>query len=47
MILTDVPNPNTAYVLSKTFGMSTISVEDFKEEINYILRENLDLPLNE
>lgn len=46
MVLTDVPHPNTAYILSKTFGMSIISVEDFKEEINYVLRENLDLPLN-
>ena len=46
MVLTDVPHSNTAYILSKTFGMSIISVEDFKEEINYVLRENLDLPLN-
>ncbi len=47
MILTDIPNPHTSHILSKTFGISIISVEDFKEEINYILRENLELPLNE
>jgi len=46
MVLTDVLNPNTAYILSKTFNMTIIPVEEFREEINYILRENLGLPLN-
>ena len=42
MVLTDVIDPNTAYILSKTFNMTIIGVEEFEEEINYIFRESLN-----
>lgn len=43
MVLTDIITPNTAYILSKTFNMTIIPVEEFKEEITYIFQENLEL----
>lgn len=44
MVLTDVIHQNTAYILSKTFNMTIIQVEQFKEEFDYIVRENFELP---
>ena len=41
LVLTDVINPNTTYILSKTFDMTIIPVEEFKEEIKYVFHENL------
>lgn len=41
LVLTDVINPNTTYILSKTFDMIIIPVEEFKEEIKYVFHENL------
>ena len=45
MVLTDVIHPNTVYILSKTFNMTIIPVEEFYEEIQYVFRENFGLPL--
>lgn len=42
MVLTDTITSNTAYILSKTFNMTIIPVEEFKEEITYIFQENLE-----
>ena len=41
LVLTDVINPNTTYILSKTFDMTIIPVEEFEEEIKYVFHENL------
>lgn len=41
LVLTDVINPNTIYILSKTFDMTIIPVEEFEEEIKYVFHENL------
>lgn len=46
MVLTDVIHPNTVYILSKTFNMTIIPVEEFKDEFNYIIRENFGLPFS-
>ena len=43
MVLTDTITSNTAYILSKTFNMTIIPVEEFKEEIRCIFQENLGL----
>ena len=43
MVLTDVIHPNTAFILSKTFNMTIIPVEDFNEEIRYVICENLGI----
>ena len=47
LVLTDVPNPNTAYILSKTFEMTILAVEDFEEEIRYVFYKNFNLQLPE
>ena len=41
LVLTDVINPNTIYILSKTFDMTIIPVEEFEEEIKYVFHETL------
>ena len=41
LVLSDVIYPYTTYLLSKTFDMTIIPVEEFKEEIKYVFHENL------